>query len=410
MKSKNVLLLIPSLGFGGAERSISKLSVELSKLHNVYLVIFNNEHKPAFSTGGTLISLDIPGCHNFIYKIYFFFKRCYLLNTIKKKYNIDTAISYMEGANYVNVLSQTGEKVVISVRGSQFYDETIKGILGFVRLKLLIPILYPFADLVVALNYGIKKELVQFSGVKETKVKVIYNFYDIEEINYKAKEQIENWLAPIFDNYQTVITAGRLAPEKGLNHLLNVFAKLISTSPDIKLVIVGDGVMRNSLLKQCELLNLNFWSPWGKSSVDQINFKTTNVYFLGFKENPFKYISRATLFTLTSSSEGGPNILSEAMICGTPAISVDCPSGPREKLTTSTYLPKQISKAEYADYGILMPMLNIVDNKSSINEWVLTLNSLLKDEGLRREYARKACKRMSDYSVEKVFSEWQAIL
>lgn len=408
--SKNVLLLIPSLEFGGAQRSLSKLSVELSKIHNIYLVVFNNKLKPAFTTGGTLISMDVPGAHNNLLKFLYFLKRCYLLNRLKKKYNIDTSISYMDGANYVNILSQTGEKIIISVRGSQVYDETIRGALGFLRLKVLIPLLYPFSDIIVALNVGIKKELVQYSRIKETKVRVIYNFYDINEINLKAKEEIDTWLKPLFSNYQTIITAGRLAPEKGLISLLTIFAKLIKVTPNVKLVIVGDGVMRDDLLNKCKNLSLNYWSPWCEISTDKINFESSNVFFLGYKNNPFKYIGRATLFTLTSSSEGGPNILSEAMICGTPVISVDCPSGPREKLSSSSFDSKKISKVEYADYGILMPMLNTVGNEASVNEWVYTLKALLENESLRRDYAKKAFERMREFAVEKMFSEWKAIL
>ncbi len=62
-----------------------------------------------------------------------------------------------------------------------------------------------------------------------------------------------------------------------------------------------------------------------------------DVSLLGFVENPYAYMSRASLFILSSRWEGLPTVLIEALFCGVPVISTDCPSGPREVLADGKY-------------------------------------------------------------------------
>ena len=61
------------------------------------------------------------------------------------------------------------------------------------------------------------------------------------------------------------------------------------------------------------------------------------VMLLGFKENPFSYLSRSDVFVLSSISEGFSNVLVEAMACGCPVVSTDCPTGPGEILDRGKY-------------------------------------------------------------------------
>lgn len=407
---KKVLLLIPSLEFGGAQRSLTQLSLLLSEYQDVFLVVFNLDSGISFNYGGKIISLNIPGGKNFLSKMYYFLCRCYKVRKLKEKHGIDASISYMDGANLVNILSRGKEKVIISVRGSQLHDETIRGVIGFLRLRILIPFLYRFADKIVALNKGIERELITIASVPKDKIKVIYNYYEVSEIEEKAIEGLPPEVMSIFKN-KVIITAGRLAPEKGYQYLIEVFAELKKRRDDcIHLVILGDGNFRASLILKARELGLKYYATWESTYASKTCHNESAVFFLGYQENPFKFLSRSSVFTLTSSSEGGPNILSEAMACGVPIVSVDCPSGPREKLYSEYTLASQINKAEYADFGILMPMLNNHLKRDSINEWVETLSMILDDTKLQKDYIIKGKKRIANFNKELVAKEWLNVI
>lgn len=409
VERKKVLLLIPSLDFGGAQRSMSKVSLELAKRYDVYLVVFNLDSEIAYDHGGVLIDLCVPAGKNILNKIYYFFLRCYKVRKIKSYQNIYASISYMDGANFVNILSQTKDKVIISIRGSQFFDETIKGIVGFIRLKILIPLLYRFADKIVALNKGIEEELLSKDLASQNKIRVIPNFYDLEDIERKALEALPKEYQIIF-NDSVIVTAGRLAPEKGYQHLLEVYAELIKVREDrIHLLILGDGSLRECLINKAKSLKLNYFASWDKPDECATTITSPTLFFLGYQKNPFKFLSRATLFTLTSSSEGGPNILSEAMICKVPVVSVDCPSGPREKLSLKDRPSASLQMPDFSDFGILMPMLNTSFSglkDMAIREWVDTLSLMLDSPELQKAYSLKGYNRMKEFRMDVIIGFW----
>ncbi len=131
----------------------------------------------------------------------------------------------------------------------------------------------------------------------------------------KAAEPIAHpWLND--SSLQVVLAAGRLAPQKDHATLLRAFANVVLKSrPAARLVILGEGSQRSELCRLAEELDV-------AECVD----------FPGFVMNPFAYMSKASVFALTSLYEGSPNVLVQAMACGTPVVSTDCHSGPREIL------------------------------------------------------------------------------
>lgn len=409
---KELLLIIPNLDFGGAQRSISSLSSVLSEHFNVTLVVFKDSGKVDFKYKGELLSLEVPAGQHILQKIANFFLRCHRLKKIKKQKNVFCSISYLEGANFVNILSKRAtENVIVSVRGSQRHDETIKGILGKMRLELLIPFLYRYSDIIVALNQGIVEELRMYGTLKKHRIIEIGNFYDINEIDKDANEELAEPFQFIFKK-PVIISAGRLAPEKGYQHFLEVYAALLKTKKSsAHLVILGDGLFREDLVQKAKELNLSYFASW-ETPLDKIEaYVEPTVFLLGFQVNPYQFLKKATVFVLTSSSEGGPNILSEAMICNVPVVSVDCPSGPREKLSIEDRPELAISKAEFANYGILMPMLNNKTNKNeSINEWVIVLIKLLGDVNIRNTYVTCGRSKMEQYGKEIIVQRWLNII
>lgn len=173
---------------------------------------------------------------------------------------------------------------------------------------------YPDADRVVAVAQGMAEDLVANVGLAPETVEVIHNPIDAERIASRAREAPErDW--PRDDGLPVLVTAGRLEPQKDHRNLLRAFARLRERR-DARLLVLGDGSLRQGLVAEASELGL----------ADRVSFP-------GRVDNPHAYFARAAAFVLSSVFEGFPNVLLEALACGCPVVSTDCPSGPSEILS-----------------------------------------------------------------------------
>ncbi|ALI99764.1 glycosyltransferase [Rufibacter tibetensis] len=404
---KTILLLIPNLGYGGAQRVFHDHSTELSKKYKVYDCVFNKDDGVAYPTSNELIDMQVPGGGNIFLKIYYFWLRIHRLKKIKKHYKIDVCISHLEGADYVNVLSKVGEKNVICVHGSKLHDKDISGPVGWIRKKIFMPILYKIPDKIVTVSRDINQELIMGFGVDAGKVITINNFFDLEKIHASASMPLEDAYLPIFKEGKVLINSGRLVAQKNQLPLLPVMASLRKKGFNCKLVIVGDGDLRETLIQKGREMGLRIYDTCSGVALSE----DYDVYFLGFHDNPFKFISKANVFVFPSSWEGFPMALGEAMICGLPVISTDCPTGPREMLAPSTAIPAQaMTNPEFAEFGVLMPMFQDHNFDFNVENWSNTIGALLDNEVLAQKYSSQSKIRMNDFSKENVFKKWEAII
>ncbi|WP_181304253.1 glycosyltransferase [Rufibacter sp. XAAS-G3-1] len=404
---RNILLIIPALGFGGAERAFYYMSRELGRHFNVVECVFNREEEVVFSSGNELISLDVPGGGNLFSKLYYFLLRCWKVRKIKQRYRIDATVSHLEGADYVNVLSGGKGRVYLCIQGSKSHDKHISGFVGWIRKKILIPRLYNLADRVVCVSQQITEELKHDFGIDATKLEVIYNACDLEMIAASIQEEIRPEYKSILANHKVIVTTGRLHEQKCQEPLLDIMVEL-KNQINCKLFILGDGPKRDGLLARAKELKLRFHHPWGNSPITA----EYDVYFLGFQKNPFKYISHGTLFVLPSSWEGFSLALVEAMACGLPVVSTDCPTGPREAIAPGTANNQNLSQAEKAEFGFLMPLLNKTGEEqgASVREWAALLQALLADEQTRGEYKQKSLRRAQEFSPGKIYGQWLEVI
>lgn len=397
MPGKRILLIIPELGMGGAQRSLAKLSNELAKTHTVWVLAFNGSTPVAYPHGGQYLTLDVVPGKSILSKLLAFLKRVQKLKTIKRNLLVDVSISFLEGADYINILTKRTDKVILGIRGSKLHDETMFGKFQWLRKKVLIPLLYRRADKLITVNKGIAQELVSHFKLPAHAVDTIYNFYDGDAIRLQASVSKDaTWQK--FYQAHVLVTSGRLAPEKGLSELLYIFNDVRGRHIDVKLLIIGSGPEYIELLEICRQCGLT-----ASEKVADL----PDVLFLQSEQNIYQYLSGATLFLMNSSSEGFPNSLAEAMICGVPVLSSDCPHGPREIMMPGTELSP--ATVTLAPCGVLLP--RAANKGIGVRKlWAEVIGKLLRDDRLRTSMANAARQRMKDFETESIMNKWLKIV
>ena len=181
---------------------------------------------------------------------------------------------------------------------------------------------YPKADAVVAVSEGVAADLRDL-GLSGDLVQTIYNPIVEPGFFEMAAQPIEHpWFG---GDMPVVLAAGRIGPQKDFATLLGAFARMRKQGTEARLVILGEGKTsqeRADLQALAARLGISEW-----------------VDMPGFVPTALPYIARADLFVLSSRWEGLPGVLIEALACGTPVVSTDCPSGPAEILDGGRFGP-----------------------------------------------------------------------
>ena len=193
---------------------------------------------------------------------------------------------------------------------------TMQLLTGDLKMRMalrLIRYLLPSADAVIAVSSGVAEDLKRNIPSAADLVEVVPNPVVSDELEDRAAAPVDHpWLSD--SRVPVVLSAGRLVPQKDHSTLLMAFAEVVRSRP-ARLIILGEGPDRERLTALARELGI----------ADLADFP-------GFVHNPYSYMSRASVFALSSVTEGLPTVLIEAMACGTPVVSTDCPSGPGEIL------------------------------------------------------------------------------
>lgn len=177
--------------------------------------------------------------------------------------------------------------------------------------------LYPRAYKVIAVSEGVRQDTLLLARLSPDAVEVVRNPVITDAMLSGAGESNPHpWLA---GDTPVVLGVGRLSRQKDFPTLINAFAKA-RQSRDLRLIILGEGGDREALQQLINRLGI-----------------ADAVAMPGFDANPYRWLSRADLFVLSSRWEGSPNALTEALALGVPSISTRCPSGPDETLAEGRY-------------------------------------------------------------------------
>jgi glycosyltransferase involved in cell wall biosynthesis len=178
--------------------------------------------------------------------------------------------------------------------------------------------IYPMADAVVAVSDGVADDVCRVSGLKRERVTTVYNPIDFAGLERAAAEPLEQpWFAA--DEPPVIVAIGRLEVQKNFPNLLRAVKRMREQRP-VRAILLGEGSQRGPL----------------EAMVAEMGLQDA-VAMPGFVANPAAYIARAGVYAMSSSWEGMPVALIEALALGVPVVSTDCPNGPREILDGGKY-------------------------------------------------------------------------
>lgn len=411
---KNILLLIPQLSFGGAERVFHDHGRELARAgHTVTECVFDSRAPVDFPTENRLVGLDVPAAGaSPLSKLRALRQRVARLRQLKRELQIDVCISHLEGADYLNLLSKGPEKVLLCVHNSKRHDPGFGGALGWARRRLLMPALYRRADRIVAVSRDLRQEVIDYLGLPARQVLTINNFVELEAVRARAAEALPPAEAALFAHGPVLVVAGRLSKEKNQTGLLPVLAALRRAGPaPLRLLLLGDGPLRPLLVTQARALGLRVWDGPTAAGALPSPAADYDVLLLGFRANPFPYVARAALSLLPSLTEGFPMALCEALACGVAVASTDCPTGPREILAPATPATHYAAAPEWAEFGLLLPLLQPgLAGQAAVAAWVSALTELLASPARRAHYVAQGQRRAQAFGPEPVMAQWEQLL
>lgn len=211
------------------------------------------------------------------------------------------------------LISRAPTHLVVAERNT-LNPVSLRSATAWQRLLLwLIRVSYPMAGEVTAVSEGAADALATAIGLPRERIRVIYNPIDVDQIQVLSLEPLHHpWLSDL--KPPLLLAAGRLTEQKDFPTLVHAFTRLRQQRP-ARLVILGEGEERAALESQIRAAGL-----------------AKDVVLPGFTANPFPWMRRASVFVLSSAWEGLPNVLIQAMACGTPVVSTDCTCGPAEIL------------------------------------------------------------------------------
>ena len=174
---------------------------------------------------------------------------------------------------------------------------------------------YQRFDTVVCQSRDMRDDLVKNLAFPSAKAVVIHNPVDLERIHRLAQELLATGFEKRGngDTQIHLVAAGRLTHQKGFDLLIEALA--LCGNPRLHLTLLGEGPLQKDLEQLGQ----------AKGVLDQVRF-------VGFQKNPYPFFARADAFVLSSRFEGFPNVVLEALACGTPVIATPAPGGVREIL------------------------------------------------------------------------------
>ncbi|MDN5869963.1 MAG: glycosyltransferase family 4 protein [Nitrococcus sp.] len=362
-------LVISSLGCGGAERVMTLLANGWAGRGNTVVLITLSDPKTDFYGLHPVvrrIGLNLlKESRNPLAALVNNWRRDQGLREAIRESDPDAVISFMTSTNILTALSCRGlnTPVLLSEHISPA-NERLRG-----AWRLLRRLTYARAQLVVLTERNAQWFRQRFP---RSHVRVIPNPVVVAEDD--VGNEVSYRLVKSLPTNPFIVAMGRLVPQKGFDLLVRAFASIHWRHPEWSLVILGDGPEREKIWRLALTLGIG-----------------DCVHMPGRVARPHAVLRRAKLFALSSRFEGMPMALLEAMACGLPCVSFDCPTGPAELIVHNVN-------------GLLIP-------PEDLPALAQSLVQLMNDPALRVELGRQAaCAVQNAFTLESVLTLWEDLL
>ena len=377
MKTKkpfSVAFFLPSLEPGGTERNVVNLINNIDRKKHVLSLVLGKvegDFIKKINKDIPIINLGASGSIELFFKLIKYFR----------EEKPDIFIPAFSRINIIcisaKIFSKADTKIIATEHAIFSFLPIIAKTAGrrfFARFFLpsIGKLIYPQADAIVCVSKGIADDFLKIIHCPEI-IRVIYNPVINDKIYELAKEPLSHlWFSNL--EIPVIVAVGRLVKCKDYPTLFRALS-LILQKQHVRLVILGKGPEEYRLKQLANELNLS-----------------ENIAFLGFQDNPYKYMKRASVFVLSSLQEGFGNVIVEAMACGIPVVATNCKSGPGEIIqdgVNGLLVPPQDEKA------LASAILKILNSPSLVQKFSI--------EGKARAEYFSIKKSVEEY--EKVFKE-----
>jgi glycosyltransferase involved in cell wall biosynthesis len=269
-------------------------------------------------------------------------------------------------ALWARMLACISTRMIVVEHTTWSKDAITNSVCGRWRVRSTMHLFFPWADGIVAVSQGAGDDLAWFANIDRNCISVIYNpVVGFESSNVSLQMAPADWWLGV---HQRILAVGSLSPIKNYAFLLLAFAHL-RVKVNARLLILGEGICRTELEAQVKSLGIE-----------------TSVFMPGFVKDPMPYYQHADLHVLSSKGEGFGNVIVEALAAGTPVVSTDCKSGPREILSDG-------------QFGRLVPVDDVLKFALAMTE---SLNSTHDYPILKA--------RALDFSIDKAVEQYEKLL
>lgn len=362
-----VIVVIPSRAGGGAERVVETLvdNIDRTKFNTTCVILGEGSEEDGYSNKAPTVFLGKEKRSDVV-KI--FFKLIRIIN--REKPDIVLGVLYYSNILIAFARIFTAAKFYFIASIHNFKELSGSNFIFIKRLMLRYS--HSVAGIIITVSHLIEKDVKCRHTFYNNKTVTIYNPIDIDAIRGVSEKEVSH---PFLLNKKIplVIIVGRLCDQKRIDRFLWVVRRVVKIHRvDIRGLILGEGPKREEL----------------EGIVRKYGI-AEHVDFLGFVDNPYAWMRRSSICMLTSDFEGLPMVIFESMACGTPIISTDCPSGPKEIIT-------------HGQDGILVPL-------GDDNKLVRALLDLLGDNAKRSRIVKNASERVKDFSADRVVKYYERV-
>ncbi len=312
---KKILIILPDLRIGGAEKNSVLIANELSdKNFEIIFVIKNNinEYGSLLNKNIKIYKLQVDKLRSIIFPL-----KSIILK--EKPLLIISSMWPLTSLTFISLLlARVKSNLYFVEHVPLFTSRKYETNSSKFFMKLLINLTYHFAKKIICVSEGVKNEILRETNINKNKFEVIYN--PISIINSSKIINKNDWK---IKTSKKLLTVGSLKYAKNHELLIKTFS-ILNLKINCELIIIGQGELYQDLKKLITKLNLN-------SRIQIINYQNNISYFY----------NTADLFILTSRWEGFGNVIVESFIYGTPVVSLDCPYGPSE-IITENFLGKLV--------------------------------------------------------------------